>query len=226
MHSNSKLLFEKYVKQIFKSHMKVLEIGPDDHPSAFRKIVDDETIQWDTIDIFNSDKLTYIAEDEYNFPIPDNTYDIVLSAQVLEHVRKVWIWIKEVSRVCKTGGYVVTINPVSWPYHEAPIDCWRVYPEGMKALYDEAGLVCKLSSTESLEVDVINSVTPLDYKDITKNYDTYPKKLLKILLGRSVLVPGTSYHSNYKVFLQQFLGRPRQFSIDTITIGIKESVAE
>jgi SAM-dependent methyltransferase len=222
MHLNSKLLFQKYAQPVFKTNMKVLEIGPGDYPSTFRKIIDNESIQWDTIDIFNSDKLTYIAQDEYNFPIPDNTYDIVFSAQVLEHVRKVWTWIKEVSRVCKTDGYVVTINPVSWPFHEAPIDCWRVYPEGMKALYDEAGLVCQLSKTESLEVDTINNVIPKDYEGLLNNNDTYPKKLLKILSGRQVLVPGVSYESSYKVFLKQFLGRPRQFSIDTITIGIKE----
>ena len=72
---------------------------------------------------------------------------------MIEHVRQIWVWIGELARVCKVGGVVVTINPVSWPYHEAPgvPDCWRAFPEGMKALYEHASLEVKFSSWESLE---------------------------------------------------------------------------
>lgn len=99
----------------------------------------------ETVDLFPEPRLTYVATDEYAFPIPDESYDLVLSGQVFEHVRKIWVWMKELSRVCKAGGTVITINPVSWPYQEAPIDCWRAYPEGMCALYDDASLDVSLS---------------------------------------------------------------------------------
>lgn len=67
-----------------------------------------------------------LASSEYEFPIPSDSYDIVLSGGVIEHVRKVWVWIREVARVCKIGGLVITVAPASWPYHVAPIDCWRL----------------------------------------------------------------------------------------------------
>ena len=86
----------------------------------------------------------------YSFPVPNDTFDIVIATNVLEHVRKVWVWIKELSRACKPGGHVITINPVSWPYHEIPIDCWRAYPEGMKALYEDGGLEVILSKCEAI----------------------------------------------------------------------------
>ena len=44
---------------------------------------------------------------------------------------------KEVARVVKPDGLVITIAPVSWPYHAAPIDCWRVYPAGLNALWGD-----------------------------------------------------------------------------------------
>jgi hypothetical protein len=75
----------------------------------------------------------------------------VLSGNVIEHVRKIWVWIKEVARATKVGGLVITINPCSWPYHEIPVDCWRAYPEGMRALYDEARLEVLYLTWESLE---------------------------------------------------------------------------
>lgn len=66
---------------------------------------------------------------------------------------KVWVWIKELSRVLKPGGKLITINPVSWPYHEAPIDCWRIYPEAMKELYAHAGVSVEFCEFETLDGD-------------------------------------------------------------------------
>ena len=131
--------------------MRVLEIGPDKFPSTYCSLVADRSITWDTLDLWQDARLTYSATSEYSFPAPSDTYDIVLSGQVIEHVRKIWLWIRELTRVCKVGGLVITINPVSWPYHEHPIDCWRAYPEGMRALYEDASLEVLLSIFESLE---------------------------------------------------------------------------
>ncbi len=151
MHTNSRLLFEKHAASCFHAGARVLEIGPDGDPSTFRKLVGDRVAAWETLDLAPRPGVDHVAASEYDFGLPEGGYDIVLSAQVIEHVRKVWVWIREVARVCKPGGMVITINPVSWPYHEAPIDCWRMYPEAMRALYDEAGLsvdVCEWGSLD------------------------------------------------------------------------------
>lgn len=160
MHTNSKLLFQKYVVPHLRPGQRVLEIGPDTSPSNYRKLVDLPGLTWDTVDFPRDFATTYTLAEEYHFPIPDGGYDIVLSGQVIEHVRKVWVWMREVARVCKPGGLVVTINPVSWPYHEAPIDAWRIYPEGMRALYDDAGLEVLSSVWESLEAKAFHAALP------------------------------------------------------------------
>jgi|SRR4051794_8432013 SAM-dependent methyltransferase len=201
MHANSRLLFEKYARPHFIKPARVLEIGPDGFPSAYRRAVDDSSMSWDTIDVFKDERLTYVASSEYTFPIPDEAYDIVLSGQVIEHVRKIWVWMREVARVCRPGGLVVTINPVSWPYHEAPVDCWRAYPEGMKALYDEAGLEVILSTWESLEVTGFKRYTPGASPEAQS-------RLLRVagrLLGR--------------------VGFPVERAYDSITIGRKRSTS-
>src|SRR5438105_10645013 len=145
MHQNSKLRFEKYAKKFVRPGIRVLEIGPDKFAS-YRNIIADRSITWDTVNLAaRGDGATYIATGEYSFPVADNSYDIVLSGQVMEHVRKIWIWMRELTRVCKPGGHVITVVPCSWPYHEAPYDCWRVFPEGMRALYEDAGLSVTLS---------------------------------------------------------------------------------
>jgi SAM-dependent methyltransferase len=195
MHQNCILLFQKYALQYFTPGMKVLEIGPDDSPSSLQRLV--PIVTWDTVDLveFKDAKLTYRAQDEYTFPISNNEYDIVVSANVIEHVRKPWIWMKEVTRVTKPRGKVVTINPVSWPYHLAPIDCWRCYPEGMRALYEDAGLKVLHSSWESLEK--VNSSRRMPGK--SKEWQSRKKRFAHRVLG--------------------LIGFPDECAFDTITIG-------
>lgn len=158
----------------------MLEIGPSANPSEFRRAVGLEAIQWDTIDFADStfigsavNKLTYRLSEPYNFPIADNFYDIVLSGQVIEHVEKIWDWMKEIKRITKKGGLIITINPTSWPYHEAPVDCWRIYPEGVAALASELDLHVETCLCESLE-----------------------EKELKSKIKRIKTIPGTSYTFN------------------------------
>jgi SAM-dependent methyltransferase len=124
-----------------------------------------EDIQWDTLDIYDSPNLTYPKSETYSFPISDNTYDIVISGQVIEHVAKIWRWMPELARVTKPVGLVITVNPSSWPFHEAPIDCWRMYPDGMKALCEDAGLLIEQSFSDRL-----------NYLSLLSPYQVAPQK--------------------------------------------------
>jgi hypothetical protein len=197
MHLNSRLIFEKYATKYFPAGTRVLEIGPDGFPSAYRKMVDRGNLSWDTIDIYHHPNLTHVAPSEYSFPVPDESYDVVVSGQVIEHVRKIWVWMREVVRVCKVGGTVITINPVSWPYHEAPIDCWRAYPEGMKALYEDSSLEVIFSAWESLEEPTFRKYIP----GVSREFRSKPLALANRILGR--------------------FGYPVERAYDTITIGRK-----
>ena len=150
MHGNTMLLFNRYAKSYFRPDTRVLEIGPGLPPSEVQRSVGDDSIRWETAGMESTFPLTYIGT-EYSYPIESDVADVVVATNVMEHVRKPWVWIRELARICKPGGYVITINPVSWPYHEYPIDCWRAYPEGMKALYEDAQLAVVMSRCESLE---------------------------------------------------------------------------
>ena len=151
MHRNSELLFETHVQPHLRRGQRVLEIGPDGFPSTYRRLAREPDLAWDTIDIYERPGLTHRATSEYAFPIDDGTYDVVLSGQVIEHVQKPWRWLGELARVTRPGGLVATIAPVTWPYHEEPVDCWRIYPDGLRALYDEAGLEVLHAGWESRE---------------------------------------------------------------------------
>ena len=161
MHLNTELLFKKYALPYFKDGMKVLEIGGKGETTFF-KAVNNSNIIWHTLDInleyerdlFEDNHI--ISNQEYKYPFENETYDIIVSGNVIEHVRKIWVWTKELNRIVKKDGFVITINPVSWPYHEAPIDCWRIYPDGARALFEDAGFSILQSTFESLELEYFN----------------------------------------------------------------------
>lgn len=149
MHRNAKLMFLEYVRPHLKPGARVLEIGPDqEHPSTLCRLTADPSIVWETVEPFPRFPVTHVSTSEYAFPVPDGAFDVVLSANVLEHVKKPWIWFQELARVCKPGGRVITISPVNWPYHAFPVDCWRMHPDGAQALYEHAGLALELARSE------------------------------------------------------------------------------
>lgn len=69
-------------------------------------------------------------------------FDIVISGQCLEHVTKPWVWIKQVDSILRRGGLAWITAPNTWGHHPYPVDCWRVWPDGIKALFDEVGWEC------------------------------------------------------------------------------------
>lgn len=158
MHENSLLAFRTHAASFISATDHVLEIGADGAPSTFCREAGNPE-RWDTADLAaeaglwsgDQSRATILMSSEYEVPVADNTYDVVFSAQVVEHVREMWTWMKELGRITKPGGRVITISPISWPYHEAPIDCWRIYPAGMEAVCGWAGLSIEHSWWGSLE---------------------------------------------------------------------------
>ena len=152
MHLNAELLFRRYAVRHFDD-AEVIELGPGRPPSVFQTIT--RAKSWTTADISGSEfddvDVDIRMRDENHVPVPEASFDVVFSCQVLEHVRRPWLWMAELSRIVRPGGTVVTINPASWPFHEVPIDCWRIYPDGMRALSEDAGLEVELCTFEALE---------------------------------------------------------------------------
>lgn len=66
-------------------------------------------------------------------------YDVVISGQVMEHVCRPWEWLK--SLVNHYRYYICIIAPNTWKEHKYPIDTYRYFPDGMRDLFDYAGII-------------------------------------------------------------------------------------
>jgi SAM-dependent methyltransferase len=152
------MIFDKWIGPFLKNNIKLLEIGPDEKKSYQQKI---EELKLN-VDYFfgdvtncNSEKKGFIKFiDEEHIECDDAAFDLVLNAQVIEHVRKPWLWVKELARVLKVGGWLIIVAPMTWCIHHT-FDCWRIFPDGMITLLKEAKLHPTLIQVENLcgEID-------------------------------------------------------------------------
>lgn len=65
-------------------------------------------------------------------------YDVVISGQVMEHVKRPWEWLKRL--VPYFRKYICIIAPHTYRMHRSPFDTYRYFPDGMQDLFDFAGI--------------------------------------------------------------------------------------
>ena len=72
-------------------------------------------------------------------PFEDESFDVALSTQVLEHVPDPEHVIAEIHRVLKPGGRLFLSAPFAWEQHDYPNDYWRFSEDGLRKLLADFG---------------------------------------------------------------------------------------
>lgn len=79
----------------------------------------------------------YPDVDMQNLPFNENTFDFVISDQVIEHLQNPQKAIYECYRVLKKGGIAVHTTCFMNYIHPSPVDLWRFSPDALKYLCNE-----------------------------------------------------------------------------------------
>jgi SAM-dependent methyltransferase len=94
------------------------------------------------LDLVGGETIDVCAAAEH-LPFPDEVFDLVLSQEVLEHVRAPFQAMSEMKRVLKKGGVLYCQVPFIIGYHPGPTDFWRFTREGIQEMTEKAGLTCE-----------------------------------------------------------------------------------
>ena len=77
--------------------------------------------------------------DGNNIPFDNETFDSILTSEVLEHVPDVDKALKELKRVLKPDGKILITVPFTWQEHELPYDFRRFTTIGLKKHLEDNG---------------------------------------------------------------------------------------
>ncbi|MBI1353801.1 MAG: methyltransferase domain-containing protein [Acidobacteria bacterium] len=72
-------------------------------------------------------------------PFADDSFDVVVSQEVFEHLPDPWMALREVRRILKPGGRLYLQVPFVIGYHSGPADYWRFTHQGLERLLEGAG---------------------------------------------------------------------------------------
>lgn len=123
----------KHIRPLYEK-LTILDVGSFDVNGTYKTLVEGMGYEYVGCDIAEGDNVDIVLDKPYEWSIEDESYEVVISGQTIEHTEAPWLWVKECERVCKRGGYFLLIGPHTAEEHRFPVDCWRILPDGMEYL--------------------------------------------------------------------------------------------
>lgn len=121
-------------------NIKVLEIGSRNVNGSLREIIEKlEPVSYLGIDIEDGpgvDEICSVFEAVERFG--KDSFDLVISTEMLEHIREWRAAVSQFKQVLRPGGVLlITTRSKGFPYHEYPGDFWRFEIEDMKNIFSD-----------------------------------------------------------------------------------------
>src|ERR1700722_5974274 len=108
---------------------RVLDFGCADMP--YRSFLP-AGVEYVGADLAGNEDAAVIINPNGTLPVADQSFDAVLSTQVLEHVQDPRVYLNECLRVLRPGGRLLLSTHGVFPYHPDPVDLWRWTCEGLR----------------------------------------------------------------------------------------------
>lgn len=140
-YDNMNKFVDKYLNNLTQQKLTIIDLGSQDVNGSYKPLFDNPNWNYIGLDITQGNNVDIVVKDIYNWKEFDsNSVDVLVSGQALEHIEYFWKTFKEIFRVLRHGGIFCIIAPSSGPEHHFPVDCWRFFPDGLRAVSKYAGL--------------------------------------------------------------------------------------
>lgn len=88
-------------------------------------------LDWHTCDIVEHPSVQHVKPDPFTLPFDSESFDLVVSGQMLEHCQNPFRAVAEMKRVLKAGCCLAVIVPSTGPRHDAQ-DGWRFMDDAFR----------------------------------------------------------------------------------------------
>lgn len=129
--------------------LEILDLGSQDINGSYRSLFAEPAWHYLGVDMAPGANVDLVLRDPYQWDeIEPGTIDVIISGQTFEHTEFFWLTMQQIARALKPGGLCCILAPSSGPEHRFPVDCWRVYPDGFRAVARYAGLETLQATTQ------------------------------------------------------------------------------
>lgn len=147
MHQNSLRIMAGLLEKYAPKSGLCVDVGSYDVNGTYRPMVEQRGLKYLGVDIVPGPNVDRVMCDPCKTPGLWNKEaselpwaDILISGQCLEHTTLPHLWIQALAGMLCHSVPLIVIAPMAWPHHRYPVDCWRIVPDGMRALLEFAGL--------------------------------------------------------------------------------------
>jgi SAM-dependent methyltransferase len=125
---------QKYLHSRRQEPLVILDLGSQDFNGSYRPLFDHSPWRYVGVDMTAGQNVDVVLRDPYRWrEIKAGSADVIISGQTFEHTEYFWLSMREIARALKVGGLFCLIAPSAGDEHRYPVDCWRVYPDGLRA---------------------------------------------------------------------------------------------
>jgi SAM-dependent methyltransferase len=125
----------KYLEPLADRPLAILDVGSLDVNGSYRPLFDGPRWTYTGADVAAGPNVDLVLTAPYRWrQLRAESFDVVVSGQAFEHIEYIWLTILEIARVLKPGGLCCLLAPSAGVEHRYPVDCWRFYPDGFRAL--------------------------------------------------------------------------------------------
>ncbi|MFI6873188.1 methyltransferase domain-containing protein [Streptomyces sp. NPDC050400] len=139
-YAHMKLCVDQYLPA--EGRHRVVDLGSrisDKQVRTHRALLTGHDIDYVGVDVLDGRNVDRVMTKPYRIPVKSRSADFVISGQAFEHIPFFWATMLEIARVLRPGGTALITAPSRGHVHDAQ-DCWRYYPDGMRALAAYTGL--------------------------------------------------------------------------------------
>ena len=124
------------------AHGNLLDLGCGAAPlyGFYRKFVDNNIcVDWNNSP-HSSRYIDFACDLNQALPFQENSFDTIILSDVLEHIRKPYSLLKEISRILTPKGKILINVPFYYWLHEEPHDYFRYTRYALETMTEEANL--------------------------------------------------------------------------------------
>jgi|WetSurMetagenome_2_1015567.scaffolds.fasta_scaffold30568_3 ubiquinone/menaquinone biosynthesis C-methylase UbiE len=133
----------EYIKNINVENIEILDYGAGKSP--YKNLFKNKFSIYKTADYFdtmieyNIESCDYLIDTQQKTDIEENSFDIVLFTEVMEHIYEPEKALNEINRILKPNGYLLGSVPFVQDEHVMPYDFYRYTSVSLNKMFKESG---------------------------------------------------------------------------------------